>query len=114
MHASGAWWGSDYNIGAALTMDVYLWLIRIMDAKLTGDHNSAVWRMRNPKANQTIPPQYNTAAGESYANPFASGRLARLLQIRQKTKAEIKSNQKDAEESLNDLFMLGRRMRGEA
>ena len=112
MHASGAWWSSDYNIGAALTMDVYIWLVRILDQKLTSEHNSYVNYRHNPKAETPIPKLLNVEKGETYANSLAGARLARLMNI--KVQKDTASGHQDAIDALRDVFTVGRKMRGEA
>lgn len=112
MHASGAWWSSDYNIKAAFDMDLQLWLLRVIDQKLTGEHNAAVWRRRNPKAEAAIPPPFNVKSGETYANTIIPERLRKLLGISKKETVE--AAQKDAVQQLRELMMHGRKMRGEA
>ena len=89
---SDAWYNWPDNTEEMYRSDIAYWTLNVMDGKLTGEHNAAVERVRNPKAKPKSGKNI-----ESFAQNLAPVRWQTAIQKAKKIRAEMKAAHKDQE-----------------
>lgn len=95
LEVTTAYYSWEDNTEQMYSGDYLSWMVDIMDAKLTGEHNSGVRRAKNPKAKPKVGQEI-----KSFARFMMPPRWARIYHAAEQKQAENKMTEADVADNM--------------